>query len=336
MANRSDQFLRQAQDFAARLGDHKTVLVTTHIAPDGDSIASVLAAALLIDFLGSRSICAIDGVVLSRFQFLPGSDRIVPPERLGAILPETPIHAALVLDCGSLERIGNLAELMPSKNALVNIDHHPDNRIFADLNIVYPHASSTTEILFDLAILLKCPLSRDLATLLYAGLMSDTGGFRYSNTTEKTLRTAAQMIAAGANPAQVAAAVYRANSAAGLKRLGEALDSLELEANGRIALMTLQGLNHQDEYEDTVDFAMTVQGVQVAALFRVGEGTCRVSLRAGDGHDVAHIARRFGGGGHQKAAGFTHQGALSEIRAQLLDLLRQEVADQPAALANER
>ncbi len=332
----SDQFQRAAAEFSAHLGGGKTVLATTHVSADGDAVASLLAARQIIAALGSRAVCVLDGSVPWRFLFLPGSDQILKPEQLSQALKASALDAAIVLDCGSLTRIGGVADIIPSGVRLINVDHHPDNVSFAALNIVDPQASSTTEILFDLTLALDLPISSDLAILLFAGLMSDTGGFRFSNTSQKTFRVAAALAQRGVNPFEIACAIYRTNSAAGLKSLGEALTSLELEADGRIAFMTASNRNPQEEYEDMVDFALTVQGVRAAALFRAGEGNCRVSLRANGDYDVATIARRFGGGGHQKAAGFTSQSSLPEVRRQVLEALHQEVADRAVPVANEK
>ena len=334
--NHLELIKRQAAELSAILGSGKIVLVTAHVSPDGDAIASLLAAAQIITALGSRAVCVLDAQISSRFLFLPGSDQILKPEQLAQVFRASPPEAAMVVDCGSLMRIGGVADRIPSGAKLVNVDHHPDNAAFAALNIVYPNASSTTEILFDIIRALAIPMSQDLATLLYAGLMSDTGGFRFSNTSQKTFQVAAALAQKGVNAFHVACAVYRANSAAGVKLLGEALTSLQVEEDGRIAFMTTQNGNPPDECEDAVDFALTVRGVRAAALFRVGKEGCRVSLRASGDYDVAQIARRFGGGGHQKAAGFTSRAELEEVRRQVLEALRQEVADRAVPAAEER
>jgi len=334
--NHLDLLERQAAELSSILGGGKTVLATTHVSPDGDAIASLLAAAQIITALGSRAVCVLDDPMPGRLLFLPDSDQILKPEQFAQVFHASPPDAAMVVDCGSLKRIGGVADRIPAGAKLVNVDHHPDNAFFAALNIVYPDASSTTEILFDIARALAIPLSQDLATLLYAGLMSDTGGFRFSNTSQKSFQVAAILAQKGANAFNVACAIYRANSSAGLKLLGEALTSLQIEADGRIAFMTTQNGNSQDECEDAVDFALSVRGVRAAALFRVATEECRVSLRASGDYNVAKIARSFGGGGHQKAAGFTSPAKLEEVRRQVLEAMREEVADRAVPAAEER
>jgi len=332
----SDHFLKQAADFAALMGGNKIILLTTHVSPDGDAVASLLAAAEIVACLGSRPVCALDAVVPVRFQFLPGADHILKPEELPSKAQANPWPAAVALDCGSLARIGKIADQIPAGTPLINVDHHPDNVHFADLNIVYPEAASTTEILFHLAQARALPLSSKMASLLYTGLMTDTGAFRFSNTSQEAFAMATKLTDLGINPYEIAKAVYGTNSAASVKMLGEALSSLELAAAGRIALMTARDWNAHEEYEDAVDFALTVKGVQAAAFFRVGNGTCRVSLRSCGDHNVAGIARRFGGGGHQRAAGFTFQGSLEEIRERVIEALREEIGDRAARVADQK
>jgi phosphoesterase RecJ-like protein len=231
----------------------------------------------------------------------------------------------LMVDAATYPRVGEVASLVAADALIVNVDHHDDNTNFGKINIVRPKAASTTEILFDFCEALDLLISADLATQLYTGLMTDTGGFRYSNTSVHSFETAARLVELGAEPNVIAEAVYASNSPAGMKLLSAALGSLELASQGRIATMTIEPEDGWEEAEDLADYPLKVRGVRASALFRLKNGTVRVSLR-GRGHiNVSEIARRFGGGGHLKAAGFTIQGDLEEIRAQVIELLRREV-----------
>lgn len=322
-----DMFRRQASDFAALLGGGKTVLVAAHKSPDGDAIASLLAAARLLILLGSHPLRALEGVVPSRFAFLSDADKVYN----ATDLPEGACDAVLTVDCGSLPRLGAVADRINPQQLIVNIDHHPDNTLFGRLNLVYPDASSTTELLFNLATALELPLDSTLATLLYTGLMTDTGSFRYSSTSSQSFAMAARLAQAGADPAAVAEAVYGTNSPAGAKLLGEAMLSLEFFAQGRVAAMTVPQPDTYEELEEITDFALTIKGIRAIALFRVGKNATRISLRGRGPYNVAQIARKYGGGGHEKAAGFTFYGPFEEIRAKVLGELREEVEDQAEA-----
>jgi phosphoesterase RecJ-like protein len=314
-------FQQQVTEFTELLGRGKTVLVSSHKSPDGDALASILAAAQILNLLGSEAVCALEGMMSARFSFLPGADKL----RNVSDLPPGSFNTVLTLDCGSLSRIGSVAERIGSDPIVVNIDHHPDNGLFGRLNIVYPEASSTSELLFDLVRALDLPLDASLATLMYAGLMTDTGSFRHTNTTPEGFLMASQLCAAGADSARIAEAVYSTNSLGSLKLLGEAMNSLELNFEGRVAIMTVQQPDTYEELEEITDFALSVKGVRTLALFRVSKNATRVSLRARGSHDVAHIARKHGGGGHEKAAGFTYNGPISEIRGLVLEELHAEV-----------
>ncbi len=317
-------FRQQAVEFAALLGGEKSVLVGSHKSPDGDALCSLLAAARILTILSSRPVCVVDGQIPERFNFLPGADQI----RSLAQLTSWNFDAVLTVDCGSLSRLGALADRIGSEPLLVNIDHHPDNSLFGRLNIIFPEASSTAELLYDIILALNVPLDVDLATILYTGLMTDTGGFRYSNTSSTAFAMAARLVQAGADPAILAQAIYSNNSLHGIKLLGEAAHSLDLSAGGRVASMTVQQPEASEELEEITDFALTIKGVRALALFRLAGNTVRCSLRARGSHDVARIARKYGGGGHQKAAGFTWDGSLEEIRIRVLADLREEVEEQ--------
>lgn len=324
--SKTEEFVAQASEFAACLGGKEHLLIATHTPPDGDAIASLLAAREILITLGSNPVCCLEGEVPRRYGFLPGSDTI-----RSAISGEEMVwDLALVVDSGSLSRIGEVEKRISPEGLLVNIDHHADNGRFGRLNLVYPHAASTTEILFDLVEVLNLPVSENLATLLYTGLLTDTGGFRFSNTSERVFTIAAQLVHFGADPEEISEAVYACNSPASMKLLGEALSSLELTCEGRVAMMTIQQHDRREELEDLADYALAVKGVQVSALFRVKEGASKVSLRGRGAADVAAIARRFGGGGHPKAAGFTQEGNPEEIRAQVIKALTQEVENRTA------
>lgn len=326
--NISDDFTRKAIEFKALAGADQRipagplrVLVTTHTSPDGDAIASLLTASEIIRLMGGEAISVLDSEVPERFRFLPGSNQIVRPESLAPKIWD----CVAVVDAGNLDRIGQVSERISPDTTVINVDHHPDNLHFGKLNIVYAQASSTTELLFDLVQALELPVTAQLSTLLYTGLMTDTGGFRFSNTTEGAFSLAARLTKCGANPCDIAQAVFSDNSLPSLKLLGEALDSLELTDDGRVASMTVEYDEKREEMEELADYALAVKGVQAAALFRVGKEVSRISLRGRGSADVGRIARRFGGGGHKNAAGFTYRNHQSEIQNQIINALREEI-----------
>jgi phosphoesterase RecJ-like protein len=324
---------RQAADFARILGNGKEILVATHTSPDGDAVASLLAGAEIVRMLGGRAVEVLDGQIPERFQFLPGGARIQPPERL----ENRNYDAALILDSGNVSRIGRAAEKIPAGKPIVNVDHHPDNTFFGDLNLVFPEAASTTSLLYEISQALQLRLTPSLALWLYTGLLTDTGGFRFSNTTERAFQIAARLVASGVDPAAVADELFCRNTIEGVKLLGEALLSLRVSDGGKVASMSVDANPLHQEIEEIADLALTVKGVQAAAFFRQDGGQTRVSLRSRGDYDVGKIARRYGGGGHQKAAGFSYTGSLQEIRARVIQALCEEVGeDTPSDSGSER
>ncbi len=314
---------RQAADFAEILGGGKEILVSTHISPDGDAVASLLAGAEIVRMLGGRTVEVLDGQIPERFRFLPGSAKVLSPERL-----ETRVwDSALILDSGNVSRIGRAAQWIPAGKPIVNVDHHPDNTFFGALNLVFPEAASTTSLLFELAQKLQLRLTPSLALLLYTGLLTDTGGFRFSNTTARAFEIAARLVDSGVDPAAVADELFRRNTIESVKLLGEALLSLQVSGGGRVATMSVEANSQLQEIEEIADLALTVKGVQASAFFRQDGAQTRVSLRSRGNYDVGRIARKFGGGGHQKAAGFSYTGLIQEIRAQIIRALCEEVGE---------
>jgi phosphoesterase RecJ-like protein len=312
----------QAREFRSFVNAGKTVLVTTHVAPDGDAAASLLAAARIVELSGGHPVCLLDGEIPPHLSFLPGTETI-------AGVGESDLcgtyDTVLVVDSANLERIGEVQTRFNAGARIINIDHHADNTRFGHLNIVTSAASSTAEILFDLCIALRLRIGARLATLLYTGILTDTGGFRHTNTTAHTFSTAGRPAAYGADPNAVAEAVYAGNSPVGLKLLGQALTSLELSPDGRIAAMMIAPPDGWEEMEDLAEYPLRVRGVQAAALLRVLSGAVRVSLRGKGSVNVSKVAHRFGGGGHPKAAGFTARGDPETIRCQVFELLQGEI-----------
>ncbi|MCX6639078.1 MAG: bifunctional oligoribonuclease/PAP phosphatase NrnA [bacterium] len=312
---------KQADKFAALLGNRQNVLITTHISPDGDAVASCLGAYGLLRSLNSNPTCCFSDLPPDRYDFLPDFDKIISTDHRSAESFKT----ALILDCGKLPRIGKVERLLGQDPIIVNLDHHEDNEWFGRLNLIFPEAASTSEILFEVAKALKIQISEPVATCLYTGHFSDTGGFRYSNTDSRSLAVAAELAACGANAHQIATSIYSNNSPANLKMIGEAIASLELHAGGQVALMTVASPPNGDEAEDIIDYALSVRGVRAVALIRLRDSQIRVSLRGRDLVNVAGIARQFGGGGHPKAAGFTTEDDVTTLRAKIIDALSREV-----------
>jgi phosphoesterase RecJ-like protein len=310
---------------ADALRRHDRFLVVTHENPDGDALGSLLAATLALRQLGKDAVMYLAGrTPLPReYAFMP----------LGELVREPPADAAnrvlLAVDCAKEDRIGDAAALARAPLVL-DIDHHHDNTRFGDLNLIVADASSTGEVLRDVFAEVGVDLTPELAEPLYIALVTDTGRFQYANTTPKALRLAAELVDAGADIHAVFQEVYESVEFAKLKLLARALDRAEVLEGGRIVVSHLlrsdfTEVGASEPYsEGIIDYLRMVEGAELAALIREqlndGADAHKGSLRSSiDELDVSAIARRFGGGGHRQAAGFSTDLPLPEIVEQIRD-----------------
>jgi bifunctional oligoribonuclease and PAP phosphatase NrnA len=304
----------------AALQEHERFLVTTHENPDGDALGSLLAVTLALRRLGKDAVMYLAGPVP-----LPQEYLFMPLDELLRELPDDASERVLLaVDCANESRLGPDPEILMSARLVVNIDHHHDNTRFGNIDLVVPRASSTGEVLRDLLRELGVELTPDIAEALYIALVTDTGRFQYTNTTPKALRLAAELVEAGANVHRVFQGVYESVQFAKLKLLARALERAQVFEGGRIVVSHLL----RDDFNDVgaaepyaegiIDYLRAVEGADMAVLIRepprsVGP-TRRVSLRASvDELDVSRIARRWGGGGHRQAAGFSSEESVEEI-----------------------
>jgi len=256
--------------------------------------------------------------------FLPGAQEIVHRAPL-----DGRFDMAFALDCGDRARLGEEFNKVKGIGKIVNIDHHVSNGFFGDVNLVDPRASSAAEIIFDLVRILGAPFTREVAENIYTGLLTDTGSFHYSNTSPQTFAAARACVLAGVDPGEVSQKVYDTQPLPRLRLLPRVLDTLEFSEGGRVSsvIVTQQMLKEAGATvamtEDFINFPRSVQGVEVALLFReVTPQKYRVSMRSCGAVDVARIAGRFQGGGHPAASGCTVEGSLSEVQAKILEAVR--------------
>jgi phosphoesterase RecJ-like protein len=302
---------------------HDRFLVVTHENPDGDALGSLLAATLALRQLGKDAVMYLAGQTP-----LPREYAFMP---LGGLVREPPADTGdrvlLAVDCAKEDRIGDEAVLSRA-HLVLDVDHHHDNTRFGDLNLIVADASSTGEVLRDVFAELGVELTPELAEPLYIALVTDTGRFQYANTTPKALRLAAELVDAGADIHAVFQEVYESVQFAKLKLLARALGRAEVLEGGRIVVShLLRGdfaeVGASEPYsEGLIDYLRAVEGTELAVLIReqLNEGAhaYKGSLRSSiDELDVSAIARRFGGGGHRQAAGFSADLPLEEIVEQI-------------------
>jgi phosphoesterase RecJ-like protein len=217
---------------ARELRDNKRFLLTTHVNPDGDAIGSLGALALVLEDLGKQVVAYCQDEIPGFLRFLPYSERIVRE-----IPGPNRFDVAVVLDCGELDRIGNAAEALQQVEKIIHIDHHSSSDDFGQLNLVRPECSSTAEILYEIFQVIPASLSSEAAQNIYTAILTDTGSFRFANTTARALDIAAEMVALGVAPDKIASEVYESMSPERLQLLALSLNTLTLRANGRLATM---------------------------------------------------------------------------------------------------
>ncbi len=294
-------------------------VLTSHARPDGDAIGSVLACAQILRSMGKQAQVVLSDGVPRIYERLPFTDTVVQATELNG-----DYEAAIILECDSIQRT-RLAGL--ETRFLISIDHHVSGRPFAHVNWIDPAACATGEMVFRLAREAGVPLSPEIATCLYTAVLTDTGSFMFAGVNEHTFALARELVLAGADPATCARNIYFSHPTSKMRLLGAALSNLHREGPLAWIWVTRDQMDKvgaiDEDCEGLVNYALAIQGVEVAAFFReLTDGRYRVSLRSKGQLNVASVAERFGGGGHECAGGCSIDGPLSVAVARILAQLR--------------
>ena len=303
----------------ARLSECRSFVLACHQRPDGDTLGSALALAHVLRQLGKEVTVLSEDGVPENYEFIPESETVQKSA------DNRIFDCGIIVDSEAVKRVGNVAGTITSAKMTVCIDHHIPEESFGDIRIVNSKASSTAEVLVDLIDANEIPLDNISATQLMTGLIADTGAFRFSNTTARTLRIAARLADDGADPSAIAREVYNNKPLRAAKLLGKALESMDMDKDGRVvwAMITrkdLLDLGASDADTDSiVNQVGAVKGPRVALLLRESEpNSIRISLRSKGDVDVNQIARVFGGGGHVAASGCTINAPIDEARERIV------------------
>jgi phosphoesterase RecJ-like protein len=311
----------------------KQVAVIGHQRPDADCIGSQVALCRVLRANGVDAMCVNPDRVPRRIKFLVGDtpffqrDEVSPQGRL-----------AVFTDCADHGRAGEkIREMYPAPIAC--FDHHISNTGFARFDFVDTASAATAEVLTGLFLDADLAIDRVTAQALYTGIMTDTGQFRFASTSERVFRLCAELVARGADAALAGAELYERESFGKLKLLQHFLNSLKLECGGRVCIGVLPlGLFERigasvEDTEGLVDYARSIEGVEVGVLIEERAGTIKASLRGMQSvYRVDTIAAEFGGGGHANAAGLNWPGALDEFYPKLIAAITQRLNEVDAAL----
>ncbi len=304
-------------------------LITSHARPDGDSLGSQLALAEALTQFGKQVRLVNSDPPPARYAFLPGAPAIEVAESV-----EDHADTVVVLECGTLGR----AEVSGLEHRfIVNIDHHIGNTRYGAVNWCDESACACAELVFELIETLGARLTPSISTNLYVAILTDTGSFRHANITARTFDICRRIADTGVDAAAIAARVFNNGSLGRLRLTGRVLDRMQLEDDGRIAVIAVDEAMLQetgceaDDLEGVVNLPLAAGNVKAVILLK-GAGTgLRVSLRSKDEIDVRRVAVSFGGGGHRNAAGLTIEAPAPDVRARLVTRVAAAIAESRPA-----
>jgi phosphoesterase RecJ-like protein len=297
----------------AAISEAKEIVLACHQGPDGDALGSMLALALALRTQG-RPVFASWGsdpfVTPRHYAFMPGLDLLSPPDAV----PKAP-ELMITFDCGSFERLGTLEPNARAAKQLIVVDHHVSNDSFGMINLIDPNVAASAVIAYKLIGRLGVALDRDMAACLYTGILTDTGCFKYRNTTPEVHEIAADLIAHDIAHDEIARIVYDTHPVGFLKLVGVALDRAEIipEASVIWTWITQEDLKRcgigMEDTDGLIDIVRTADVTEVACILKEQpDGTYKASMRSKGVANVGAVCESFGGGGHALAAGFTAEG----------------------------
>ena len=303
--------------------NHKSFLITTHINPDGDGVGSELALARFLQGMGKQVAVVNSTPTPRKYSFLDSTNLIRVFEEPDGL---PPAQVVFILDISRWERLGNMSQLIRNFPGIrICIDHHPVQGNFADINLICEDACASGELVLRLINSMSGRLTAEIAEPLYASILTDTGAFRFPNTSSQTHAAASQLLSTGIRSELIYDQIYERCSPARVKLLGIALANLEYLHNGRLAWMAitqsmlLENGVEVEEIEGFVDIARGIRSVEASLLFiELPDRKVKISLRSRGCVDVNRFASGFGGGGHRHAAGILMDSPLSHVVERIL------------------
>ncbi|MBI4309288.1 MAG: bifunctional oligoribonuclease/PAP phosphatase NrnA [Candidatus Omnitrophica bacterium] len=319
--------IKQALNFLRR---HRKFLITTHLKPDADAAASALAMALFLKSMGKKVQVINEDALPQWLGFLPQAQLFNKASTVKVL----DYDAAIVLDCGDLNRAGKARKFLSDHKPILNIDHHITNDRFGDVRLITGNASSTCEILFELLKAARCRLNKNLALLLYAGIMTDTGSFRFENTSARTHAIIAALMAFGIKAQELYQRLYVGIPVKDIQLFTKVVHSARLLLNHQAYCVPLpQKVNAAfsrsfDLKEKLFTFLRSVEGIEVVVILtEINSKETRINLRSQGDFDVAKLALKFNGGGHRKAAGGKVYAGLAAAQKQIVAAISRQLKE---------
>lgn len=304
---------------------YETFLICTHVNPDPDALASQVALGIYLERKGKKVLLFSEKSIPERFLFLPGMKKIKSLGRKQTLKYDV----AIVTDAGDIDRVGDVQRLFVEGKPIINIDHHVTNTNFGDINHVEAHSSSTCEVVFGIFKKVGFDLTADLAKLLYVGVMTDTGSFRYTNTSAKTHKMASELFEFPINASELYKKIYEQVPLLDLKRFTKLISQFSSLYDGKLICVELskriiRKFSAQfDLREKIFGYLRTIEGVCVVVIFTEEKrALTQVNFRSQSSVDVAQIAAKFHGGGHKKASGCAVFGDIKLVRRKILSEIK--------------
>jgi bifunctional oligoribonuclease and PAP phosphatase NrnA len=298
--------------------------ITSHVRPDGDGLGSSLGLFWLLKSLNKEAEVIMRDPAPHAYQQLPGAHEIRVIDNLNGNY-----DAVFVIECSDIERPG-LIDL--DKQFVVNIDHHSTTELFGTINWIDSTAAAVGEMIYNLCKATGGRVTKEIAECVYTALLTDTGSFHYSNTTERTFKIASELVRTGVKPAKAAEAIFGSYHWPKIELLSQVLSTARRDETGQVAWMWQtasmqeQTQASEEDADGFVNYPLAVGEVEATALFKeTAPGVYRTSLRSKGDVNVARIAEQFGGGGHRNAAGCTLRGSTEEVEHQVVPLLQDAV-----------
>ncbi len=305
-------------------------MITSHIRPDGDGLGSGLALYWMLRDLGKEVDVVLRDRVPPAYNVLPASELVVVQDDV-----TEKYDAAFIIECSDVDRPG-LSSL--KDQFVVNIDHHSTTVPFGDINWIDATAAAVGEMIYNLCKALGVEVTKEIAECIYTALLTDTGSFHFSNTTERTLKIASELVRRGVEPARISQALFYSGPLSKVKLLGLVLSNIERDESGRIAWITMDRATMyeadacEEDSDGIVNHALSIGEVEAVAFFKeLTPGFYRISLRSKGKNNVAKVAELFGGGGHRNAAGCRIEGDFEEVKRRVIEGLQNCVGVAPVS-----
>jgi len=314
-----------AEEITGILEESNSILVASHVDPDGDSLGTQLAFAGFLRKNGKQVHLFREDVIPEKYLFLPEQEDI---KHIHEIKDDFKVDAAVILECPKISRAGNIIKKLNDNCKIINIDHHQDNEEYGDVTWVNSEASSVAEMVFEYFEVVAYQINKSTAVQLYTAILTDTGRFRFNSTSPRTMEIAGKLIGAGADSREICEQVYYNLPIGTLKLIGHTLANAEFLHGGEVCVLSIGKdilTKHEtrlSETEGLAEYTLFGKGVEVGMLLKEGDDeVTRVSLRSRGKVNVAALAANFGGGGHVCAAGCSIEMPLVDAKKELLNAL---------------